>query len=113
MVAKKVSKKASKVEDEQLRDYEMILIISPDVVDDKFGATVDNVSQFITERGGIIAEVERWGKRRLAYPIKHVLEGSYLLVRFRSRPSSSKELTAGLQISEEVLRYMLISLAAG
>lgn len=111
--ARRVAKKELLTEEEQLRDYELVLIISPEVAQEKLDAVSDSISQSITKRGGTVTEVERWGKRRLAYPIKHVLEGSYLLVRFRSRPSSSKELTAGLQISEEVLRYMLISLAAG
>ena len=110
MVAKAVSKKALKVEDEQLRDYEMILIISPEVVDEKFDATIDNVSQLITEKGGIIAEVERWGKRKLAYPIKHFMEGDYVLTRFKLKPALSKELEANLQISEEVLRHLLIKI---
>jgi len=108
-----VAKKELLAEGEQLRDYELVLIINPEVAQEKLDAVLDSISQSITKRGGTVTEVERWGKRRLAYPIKHVLEGSYLLVRFRSRSSSSKELTAGLQISEEVLRYMLISLAAG
>ena len=64
-----------KVEDNQLRDYELVLIISPEVVEEKFEATINNVSQFITEKGGIVSNVERWGKRRLAYPIEHFIYG--------------------------------------
>ena len=108
MVSKRTSKKASKVEDEQLRDYELVLIISPEVVEEKFDATIDNISQFITEKGGTISNVERWGKRRLAYPIEHFMEGSYVLTRFRLKPALGKELEANLQISEEVLRHLLV-----
>ena len=112
MVAKKVSRKALKVEDKRLHDYEMVLILSPEVVDEKFDAIIDNVSQFITERGGIISEVERWGKKRLAYPIKHFMEGSYVLTRFKLRPTLGKELEANLQISDEILRHLLIKLSS-
>jgi len=108
LVSKRTSKKASKVEDEQLRDYELVLIISPEVVEEKFDATIDNISQFITEKGGTISNVERWGKRRLAYPIEHFMEGSYVLTRFRLKPALGKELEANLQISEEVLRHLLV-----
>ncbi len=110
MVPKRISKKVSKVEDEQLRDYELVLIISPEVVEEKLDATIDNISQFITEKGGTISDIERWGKRRLAYPIEHFMEGSYVLTRFRLKPALSKELEVNLQISEEVLRHLLVKL---
>ena len=104
-----VPKKAV-VEEEHLRDYEMVLVISPEVLEEKFDAVIDNVSQFITGKGGIISDVEQWGKRRLAYPIRHFEEGSYVLSRFKLKPTSSKELEANLQISEEILRHLLIKL---
>jgi len=118
MVSKKiVSKKivsqkivSQKIEDEQLRDYELVLIISPEVQEEKFDTVVDNVGQFIKGKGGIISDVEQWGKRRLAYPIKHLKEGSYVLSRFKLKPTLSKELEANLQISEEILRHLLIKL---
>jgi len=111
MVSKRAPKKAPRVEDKQLRDYELVLIISPEIEDEKFDTTIDKVSQFIAERGGTISEVERWGKRRLAYPIQHFMEGNYVLSRFKLKPTVSKELQANLQISEEVLRYLLIKLS--
>ena len=112
MVPKRISKKVSKVEDKQLRDYELVLIISPEVVEEKLDATIDNISQFITEKGGTISDIERWGKKRLAYPIEHFMEGSYVLTRFRLEPLLSKELETNLQISEEVLRHLLVSLSS-
>ncbi len=112
MVPRRISKKVLKVEDEQLRDYELVLIINPEVVEEKFDATVDSVSQFITEKGGTVSDVERWGRRRLAYPIEHFMEGSYVLTRFSLKPALSKELEANLQISEEVLRHLLVRLSS-
>jgi len=103
---------SKRVEDEHLRDYELVLIISPEVPGDKFDAVIDNVSQFITGKGGTISDVEQWGKRRLAYPIKHFEEGSYVLSRFKLKPTLSKELEANLQISEEILRHLLIKLSS-
>ena len=111
MVAKKVSRKVTKVEDERLRDYEMVLIISPEVVDEKFEGIIDNISRFITEKGGTISEVERWGKRKLSYTIKHFVEGNYVLTRFKLRPTLGKELEANLQISDEILRHLLVKLS--
>ena len=112
MVSRRISEEALKVEDKQLRDYELIMIISPEVVEEKFDATIDSVSRFITEKGGTVSDVERWGKRRLAYPIEHFMEGNYVLTRFSLQPALSKELEASLQISEEVLRHLLVNLSS-
>ena len=109
---KKALKTKSKVEIEQLRDYELVLIISPEVVEEKFDATIDSINQFITGKGGAISDIEQWGKRKLAYPIGHFLEGNYVLFRFKSKPALGKELEANLQISEEVMRYLLIKLSS-
>jgi len=106
-----VVKKESTVEDKQQRNYELVLIVSPEVADENLEATIDNVSQFITGKDGIISDVERWGKRKLAYPIKHFMEGSYVLTRFKLKPALSKELEANLQISEVILRHLLIKLS--
>jgi len=99
-------------EDRQFRDYELVVIISPEVVDEAFDAVIDNISRFITENGGTISNIERWGKRRLAYPIKHFLEGDYVLARFKLRPKLSKGLEASLQISEDILRHLLVRLSS-
>ena len=106
-----VPKQALKKEDKQLHDYELVFIISPEVVDEALDTTLDKVNQFITGEGGSISNTERWGKRKLAYPIKHFVEGSYVLTQFKLKPTSSKELEANLQISEEVLRHLLIKLS--
>ena len=98
----------SKKEDKQLHDYELVVIISPEVGDESLDTVIDNVSRFITENGGAVADVERWGKKKLAYPIKNSVEGSYVLTRFQLRPTLSKELEANLRISEDVLRHLLI-----
>ncbi len=112
MVSGRTSKQAVKAEEVELRDYELVVIISPEVEDEKLEAIIDNISQLITERGGIISGVDRWGKRKLAYPIKHFMEGSYALAQFKLKPTSSQELEARLRISEEVLRHLLVKLSS-
>ncbi|HEY87315.1 MAG TPA: 30S ribosomal protein S6 [Dehalococcoidia bacterium] len=107
-----VATEATKVDDYRLQDYELVLIVSPEVGDEALDATIDNVSKFITGSGGTISNVERWGKRRLAYPIKHFREGSYVLTQFRLKPVLSKEFETNLRISEEVLRHLLVKLGS-
>ena len=112
MAPKRIAEKALTIEDERLHDYELVLIISPEVVNEALDSTIDNVNQFITEKGGIISNVEQLGKKKLAYPIRHFVEGSYVLVRFKLKPTLTKEFEAKLGISEEVLRHLLIRLSS-
>jgi len=108
MVSEESSKQTSQVEDTELRDYELTVIISPELEGEKLEAAIDNISQFITQRGGTISGADRWGKKRLAYPLKHFMEGYYILTQFKMKPALSKELEARLHISEEILRHLLI-----
>jgi len=93
-----------------LPDYELVLVISPEVDEENIPTTVDKVTKFITGKGGTIVEVNRWGKRKFAYPIKHFTEGEYVLTQFKLKPKMTAELEANLQISEEILRHLLVRL---
>lgn len=104
MVSDKIATEAG----EQLYDYELVFVISPEVAEEELETTIDNVRRFITERGGIVSDTERWGKRKLAYPIRHFGEGNYVLTRFELKPAFGKEMEANLRISEEILRHLLI-----
>lgn len=92
----------------RLHDYEIVFIVSPEVDDEPLEATINSVSQFISGKGGTVLDVERWGKRRLAYPIKRFMEGNYVLARFSMDPAWSKALEANMCISEVILRHLLI-----
>ena len=93
-----------------MRDYELIVIISPDVGEEDIPGTIDKVSDFITSRGGAITEVDHWGRRKLAYPIDRFREGHYVLSRFKVKPEMAAELEANLKISENILRHLLVRL---
>ena len=89
------------------RNYELMLVINPEWDEEKLNSTSSNISQFITGLGGNVAEVKVLGKRRLAYPIKHFTEGHYFLLHFKLKSASSPELENRLNISEEIIRYLL------
>jgi small subunit ribosomal protein S6 len=108
MATKKASKNTATTEEEPLRDYELILIISPEVTGESLDTTLDNIGQFIIKKGGTISSVDQWGKRKLAYPLEHFMEGNYVLTRLKVNPALGKELESRLRISEEVLRHLLI-----
>src|SRR3989337_736794 len=105
-----VTDKVVTKKEEKLCNYEMVVVISPEVVDEQLETVVNNISNFITGRGGAVSETERWGKRTLAYPIKHFVSGTYILSRFTLKPAACKELENNLRISEQVVRHLLIKL---
>ena len=103
-----VSEKAATETAGDLRDYELVLVISPQLADEAFDATIDKYNRLITGKGGVVTDTQRWGKRKLAYPIKHFGEGNYVLFKLKMKPAFSKELEANLRISEEIVRHLLV-----
>jgi small subunit ribosomal protein S6 len=103
-----VTKNETVVTESLLNDYELVYIVHPEVADDALDPVINNITQFITGKGGAVSEVVRWGRKKLAYPIKHVLEGNYILIKFKLDPSANKELENNLKISEKIMRFLLI-----
>jgi len=93
-----------------LRDYELVVVISPEVADDDVPSTIEKVNQLVTTRGGAILETDHWGKRRLAYPIDNLREGNYVLTRFKLEPKAVAELEASLRMAGEILRHLVVRL---
>jgi small subunit ribosomal protein S6 len=101
-------KKEQKAEDKRLQEYELVYIVSPEITDEGLETRVNGMSQFITGKDGVIDAVDKWGKKKLAYPIKHFVEGNYVLTKFKMSPARCKELEANLRISEDIIRHLLI-----
>jgi small subunit ribosomal protein S6 len=90
-----------------VRRYELMLVIRPDVADDRSQAVLERSTRTITAAGGQIVKVSPWGRRRLAYPIGAYREGSYHIVLFDAPPEVVVELEHGLNITEEVMRHLV------
>jgi small subunit ribosomal protein S6 len=101
-------KKIVAPKDSRLQDYELVYILNPDMTEEALETRITGISTFITAREGVVDAVDKWGKRRLAYPIKHFQDGNYILTKFKMSPSRSKELEANLRISEDIVRHLLI-----
>ena len=90
-----------------MRRYELMLVLRPDVPDDKSQALVDRTTRGIVAAGGQIVKVAPWGRRRLAYPIDRHREGSYHIILFEAPSEAIVELEHTLLITEEVLRHLV------
>ncbi|HET9200384.1 MAG TPA: 30S ribosomal protein S6 [Dehalococcoidia bacterium] len=91
-----------------MREYELAVVISPDVTDEQAPEAYERVRQMVTSRGGEVVNEDVWGRKKLAYPIGKHLEGNYLFTDIKLPAERVRDLESGLQISEEVLRHMLI-----
>ena len=87
--------------------YELMLLFRPDLEDDKLQAAVEKVTRAIVNAGGALTKVSPWGKRRLAYEIKHFREASYFLIHFDIAPSEVRGIERGILITEEILRHLV------
>jgi len=90
-----------------MRRYELMLVLRPDVPDDKAQAVIDRTTRQLVTSGSQIIKVAPWGRRRLAYQIDRFREGSYHIVLFEAPPEALIEMERTLQITEEVLRHLV------
>jgi small subunit ribosomal protein S6 len=84
-----------------------MLLLRPDLEDDKLQAAVEKVTRAIVNAGGSLSKVSPWGKRRLAYDINRHREASYFLIHFDIEPAQVREIERGMLISEEILRHLV------
>lgn len=89
------------------RDYELALIINPEVSEEETRAVLDRVEQIVATYGGQVVRVNQWGRRRLAYPIERQRDGFYVFIDMILTPETVSELERTLKVSETVLRHMM------
>jgi small subunit ribosomal protein S6 len=91
-----------------LRDYEVLYIVRADLDDDKVQDIIKRVNTLIEKAGGSVERTNIWGKRKLAYEVKHQKEGAYVLQDFQIGPDGIPQLEGALKITEEVLRHLVV-----
>jgi small subunit ribosomal protein S6 len=92
-------------------NYELVLIISPEVTDEEMPDFIAKLGDLIGKVGGTVDEVNQWGRRQLAYPIKRFAEGNYVLSKVNLKPGVIKDLEGNFRLSGKILRHLLIRLA--
>jgi small subunit ribosomal protein S6 len=91
-----------------MRKYEVMYIIRPDIEQEAVQSTIEKF-QNIINNGGEIAKHDVMGKRRLAYEINKFRDGTYVLVNFTGSPEIVAELNRVMRISDEIIRYLVVS----
>jgi small subunit ribosomal protein S6 len=87
-------------------EYEILLLLDPDLPEEKQGEVVGRVRTLIEKGGGAVERHDPWGRRKLAYPIAKKDEGVYHLVSFSAAAETLEELGRVLKIDDDVMRHM-------
>ena len=91
-----------------MRDYELMVVLDPNLDDTAIEALNTRIQNMVTQRGGTIENVESWGRKRLAYPIGRYRDGVYILSRFQLPPNAAAEIERALKLTESVIRHLQV-----
>lgn len=90
-------------------EYETIYVTRPDL-DEAQQARIDDKLKGIVENGGDLLLFEQWGKRKLAYPIRRVLQGSYQFLQYVAPAELPIELERNMNLEDSLIRYITVRL---
>lgn len=93
-----------------MRHYEVMVILDAGLEEDVIRAVLDRTTQSLTGNGATVNKVDRWGKRRFAYEVRHRSEGYYVLIDALAEPPAVAEVDRMLGLADEVIRHKVIRL---
>jgi small subunit ribosomal protein S6 len=88
--------------------YETVVVIQPKLSDPEVAEFIDKTKKNIAKGGGEILSEDRWGRRKLAYPIKHVRDAYYYYVKFQAPGTLVQKMSQQFRITDEILRSMTV-----
>ncbi|MBZ0201755.1 MAG: 30S ribosomal protein S6 [Ignavibacteria bacterium] len=89
--------------------YETTFIVDSIYEDDRVDSIVNKYSNFFTKNGGEVLKTEKWGRRKLAYPIKKKPTGSYVSIEFTADPSIISKLERAYHLDDDILRFLTVT----
>lgn len=90
-----------------MRNYEVAYIVHPDLEESGFKEILEKIQGWITDSGGIVTNVDLWGKRKLAYEIRKQKEGQYVILQTQMEPKFCAELEKNFGLQESIMRFMI------
>jgi len=89
-----------------------MVMVDPEADDDVVGSVVERITQALTEGGAQVTNVDRWGRRKLAFEIDHKAEGFYLVLAVTADPDALPQVDRMLSLADEVMRFKIVRAAA-
>ena len=94
-----------------MRRYEQIYILRPSLSEDEITTIIQNTNSIIEGEGGSVIFLNKWGMKKLAYPIKKELQGYYVFCDFATTPAAVSEVERKFRIDDSVLKYLTVKLS--
>jgi small subunit ribosomal protein S6 len=91
-----------------MTDYEILLLLDPELPEERQTEIVSRIRETVEQGGGTWGRHDAWGRRRLAYEIRHRSEGAYHLLLFTSDAETLAEISRVLRITDGVLRHLAV-----
>ncbi len=92
-----------------MRRYEVAIVLAPTLTEEEVEQSTETFKKAAEEKGAQIAEIEQWGKRKLAYPIKKHTEGIYIIVTLEELSAEAVgELERRFKVSDSVIRFLTV-----
>lgn len=91
-----------------MQNYELGVVLRPTLSEEAVQGVVEKLKNTIVNQGGVIHDVDFWGKRKLAYPIDKQKEGYYVFLRFALSPRNVAEVSRVARYTEDILRHILV-----
>ncbi len=92
-----------------LKSYETMYIVRPNLDEEAVDRSVAAVDEYIKSVGGTVESTEKKGRRRLAYEVKKMKDGYYVLTNFQAKPSQVVQIKRMMNISEDIIRSIIVS----
>jgi len=90
------------------RIYELMFIVRPDMTEEDQDKLISTLETAVTSSGGEVKNVEKMGKRRLAYMVRRFSDGVYILLTFAGGGGLVHELERRLRVSEPVIKFLSV-----
>ena len=92
-----------------MRRYETLIVLHPDLPEAQVRETIDRARRLIEQAGAQVHAMQEWGMRELAYPIRKLNRGYYVLAEYDASAEIVRELERTLKIADEILRFISVA----
>ncbi len=94
-----------------VNNYETLLLLSPELAEDGRNGIIENLSDIVAKGDGKISEVDEWGIRTLAYPVRKQTRGYYVRLVYNAPGELVTELERNIRISDDIYKFVTVKLA--